>query len=85
MRSKRLLALSDKKTEAFYAAHIGKMAVVLCEKSRQGMPMHGFTDNYIRVELSPRQTSEDYDNKLIKVVLGDFNHDRTSLKAEFDG
>ena len=85
MRSKRLLALSDEKTEAFYAAHIGKTAVVLCEKSRQGMPMHGFTDNYIRVELSPRQTSEDYDKKLIKVVLGDFNHDRTSLKAEFDG
>jgi len=85
IRSKRLLTLSDAKTEAFYAAHIGKKAVVLCEKSRQGMPIHAFTDNYIRVELSPRQASEDYDNKLINVVLGDFNHDYTSLKAEIDG
>lgn len=50
-RSQRLLALSDEKTKAFYARHIGQEAKVLMEKSKAGMPMHGFTENYIRVEL----------------------------------
>ena len=31
-RSQRLLALSDEKTKAFYARHIGKEAIVLAEK-----------------------------------------------------
>lgn len=50
-RSQRLLALSDEKTKAFYARHIGQEAKVLMEKSKAGMPMHGFTENYICVEL----------------------------------
>ena len=40
-RSQRLLALSDEKTKAFYARHIGQEAKVLMEKSKAGMPMHG--------------------------------------------
>ena len=44
--------------------------------------MHGFTKNYIRVELSPALAKEEYDNQLIKVRLGDFNYDKTALKAE---
>src|SRR5574344_345339 len=84
-RSKRLLELSDKKTEAFYAKHIGKKSVVLFEKTRPGMPMHGFTDNYIRVELPPSKAKECYDNQLVSVTLGDFNVARTSLKAIING
>jgi threonylcarbamoyladenosine tRNA methylthiotransferase MtaB len=84
-RSKRLLDLSDIKIENFYASHIGKKAVVLFEKSRPGMPMHGFTDNYIRVELSPSLASDSYDNQLVTVTLGDFNHDKKALKAEING
>ena len=44
--------------------------------------MHGFTKNYVRVELSPRDAKEEYDNQLIRVRLGDFNHDKSALKAE---
>ena len=44
--------------------------------------MHGFTDNYIRVELSPSQAKEEYDNQIIRVRLGGFNYDQSSLKAE---
>ena len=44
--------------------------------------MHGFTDNYIRVELSPNQAKEEYDNQIISVRLGGFNFDQSSLKAE---
>ena len=81
-RSKRLLALSDEKTQAFYAAHIGQQAEVLFEKAPRGRAMHGFTKNYIRVELSPAEAREEYDNQLIMVRLGDFNHDKTALRVE---
>jgi threonylcarbamoyladenosine tRNA methylthiotransferase MtaB len=75
-RSQLLLSLSDEKTRAFYASHIGKEAMVLMEKSKAGTPMHGFTDNYVRVEL-PYDLS--LDNQLVRVRLGDFNEDGTAL------
>ena len=75
-RSQLLLNLSDEKTRAFYESHIGQEAVVLMEKSKSGTPMHGFTDNYVRVEL-PYDLS--LDNKLVRVRLGDFNEDGTAL------
>lgn len=77
-RSQRLLALSDEKTRAFYARHIGQEATVLMEHSKTGAPMHGFTSNYIRVELNH---NDDLDNHLIHVRLGDFNEDGTVLKG----
>ena len=81
LRSKRLLQLSDEKTHAFYAKHVGQEAEVLFEKANRGRAMHGFTRNYIRVELPAALAKEEYDNQLITVKLGDFNHDRSALKA----
>lgn len=81
-RANRLLKLSDQKTQAFYAQHIGKEADILFEKAVRGKAMHGFTDNYIRVELSPAEAKDEYDNKIVRVRLGDFNFDKTALKAE---
>ena len=81
-RAHKLLKLSDEKTRAFYAAHIGQEADVLFEKAARGKAMHGFTDNYIRVELSPDQAKEEYDNQILRVRLGEFNFDQSSLKAE---
>ena len=81
-RSRRLLELSDEKTRHFYTQYIGTEAEVLFEKAPRGKAMHGFTSNYIRVELSPSQAREEYDNQLINVRLGDFNHDETALKGE---
>ena len=78
-RSQLLLDLSDKKTIAFYKQHIGMEKIVLAEKARANVPMHGFTDNYIRVEM-PHDNN--LDNQLIKVRLGDFNEDMTALKGE---
>lgn len=75
-RSQLLLSLSDEKTRAFYASHIGRETVVLMEKSKSGTPMHGFTDNYVRVEL-PYDLS--LDNQLVRVRLGEFNEDGTAL------
>ena len=77
-RSQRLLSLSEEKTHTFYARHIGREATVLMEKSKAGAPMHGFTDNYIRVEL---EHDDALDNHLVRVRLGEFNEDGTSLKG----
>ncbi len=81
-RSKRLLELSDEKTHAFYAQHIGKQVEVLFEKATRGRAMHGFTRNYVRVELSAADARQEYDNQLLTVSLGGFTPDGTALKAQ---
>ena len=78
-RSQRLLELSDKKLKDFYSHHIGKEALVLSEHSKPGAPMHGFTENYIRVELNADKVK---DNHLVKVKLGGFSEDGSSLLSE---
>ena len=81
-RSQRLLELSDEKTHAFYARHIGQTMLVLLERSKPGLPMHGFTPNYIRVEV-PRNDA--LDNQVVTVCLGGFNEDGTALSGEIIG
>jgi threonylcarbamoyladenosine tRNA methylthiotransferase MtaB len=80
-RSKRLLDLSEAKTEAFYQRHIGQEAEVLFEKATRGRAMHGFTKNYIRVELSPRDADASLDNQLVSVQLGELTRDKQALKG----
>ena len=80
-RSKRLLDLSDQKTEAFYRQHIGKEAEVLFEKATRGRAMHGFTRNYIRVELSAKDADPALDNQLVMVRLGELTNDKQALKV----
>lgn len=77
-RSQLLLELSDEKTREFYARFIGQEWPVLLEKPKAGSPMHGFTTNYIRIEL---QDTEAKDNEVVQVRLGDFNEDGTALQA----
>ena len=81
LRSKRLLNLSDEKTEAFYRRHIGQSVEVLFERAAKGKAMHGFTKNYVRVELPPSSDNNRLDNQIINVKLGDFNYNKTALKA----
>ena len=75
----RLLKLFDEKTQAFYAAHIGKTMDVLFEKAPRGKAMHGFTENYIRVEMPAAMAKPEYDNEIMSVRLGDFNADKSAL------
>ena len=79
LRSKRLLDLSDEKTEAFYRRHIGQEAEVLFEKATRGRAMHGFTRNYIRVELPAKDADPALDNQLVKVRLGELTPDKQAL------
>ena len=78
-RSHRLLRLSDEKTQAFYAAHIGREMEVLFEKAPRGKAMHGFTKNYIRVEMPAAMAKPEYDNEIMSVRLGEFNSDKSAL------
>ena len=77
-RSQLLLNLSEEKTHAFYASHIGKEALVLMEKSKIGKPMHGFTADYVREEL---ERNDSWDNQLLNVRMVEFNEDGTALKG----
>ena len=81
LRSKRLLELSDEKTIAFYQKYIGQEAEVLFEKAPRGKAMHGFTKNYIRVELSAKDADPALDNQIVNVRLGDLTRDKESLKC----
>lgn len=81
-RVHRLLKLSDEKTLDFYARHIGKEAEVLFEKSAHGKAMHGFTRNYIRVELPPSDDNDRLDNEIVKVRLGELNYAKNALKGQ---
>ena len=81
-RSQRLLDLSELKTQDFYAQYIGTEAEVLFEKAPRGKAMHGFTDNYVRVELPAAKAKEEYDNEIIRVKLTGFNRDKSALICE---
>ena len=82
-RCRKLIALSQNKTEAFYARHIGCEMEVLLEKAPRGKAMHGFTRNYIRTEIAAREARQEYDNTLVKLRLTGFNHDKSALVATF--
>lgn len=82
MRSKRLLDMSERKRVDFYSRYRGTEQEVLFEKASRGRAMHGFTRNYVRVELPASAARDEYDNCVMRVRLGDFNHDRSALRAE---
>jgi threonylcarbamoyladenosine tRNA methylthiotransferase MtaB len=77
-RSQRLLELSDEKTHGFYQQFVGQEMPVLLEKSKAGQPMHGFTPNYIRVEVENRP---ELDNHIVMVKLGEMNEAGDALKG----
>lgn len=78
-RSQKLLAVSEAKTRSFYQQFIGAEEPVLLEKSHNSTVMHGFTPNYVRVEI-PAQKG--VDNTIVKLQLGEFNEDKTALLGQ---
>lgn len=86
-RSQKILDLSERITHDFYNRYIGKVRPVLLEHSKSKRTMHGFTDNYIRVEITlPDGTSSDMvDNTIVDVHLGEWNEDGTALKGTMVG
>lgn len=78
-RSQQLLDMSDRKLHAFYEKHIGTKATVLFEHTRKGGMMHGFTENYIKVEAPYKA---EWVNQSLQIELGDWNEDRTALRMK---
>ena len=85
-RSQKILDLSESITHAFYERYISKVRPVLLEHSKSKRTMHGFTDNYIRVEIDLPEgvQSNMLDNTIVNVRLGEFNSDGTALKGEIE-
>ena len=81
-RSQQLLDLSDRKWKAFYEAHIGCEAHVLFEQAEKKGVMHGFTENYIRVE-APIGAAQV--NETLQIRLGSWNEDHTALTVAAHG
>ncbi len=55
-RNEILQQVSDAKLTAFYNSQQGKEAIVLWEDSKKGDCMHGFTENYVKVECKYDKT-----------------------------
>ena len=55
-RNEILQHVSDAKLKTFYDSQIGKEATVLWEDSKKGDQMHGFTENYVKVECKYNKT-----------------------------
>lgn len=77
-RAARMLALSEKKLSAFREQFIGTTREVLLEHSAEGMPMGGFTDNYIKVSV---EASECMDNQIVTVALGEVADGSDAVKG----
>ena len=82
-RSNRLIALSDEKLSTYYNMYKETVRPVLLEHSRTKGVMHGFTDNYIKVELhvAPEQVKQ-LDNTIVMLRLGEWNEKGDALLAE---
>ena len=78
-RTNRLIALSERKLRAFTEQFVGTERPVLYEQPREGMPMHGFTDNYLRVEAPFDRWSI---NTVVNTSLGTIIDDDCTLSAE---
>lgn len=78
-RSKRLLDVSDKKLHQFYEKHLGEVHHVLFEHTQQTDFMHGFTENYIKVQIP---FNEEMINQTVPVRLIEFTEDKSMIQGE---
>lgn len=79
-RSQRILELSSELTRTYYNRYVGSVRPVLLEHSRTDGIMHGFTDNYIRVEIRTGNVpGHNLDNNIVDVRLGEMNAEGNAL------
>lgn len=67
-RTRRMIALSEKKLTDFSSRFIGTERKVLVEHGADRECLSGFTDNYLRVRF---KAPADMDNKIVNVRLGE--------------
>ena len=74
-RSQQILSLSEEKLHTYYNIYKGQTRPVLLEHSKSTGILHGFTDNYIRVEVQ----AKGLDNTIVPVALGEWNEKGDAL------
>ncbi|MGM9860986.1 MAG: tRNA (N(6)-L-threonylcarbamoyladenosine(37)-C(2))-methylthiotransferase MtaB [Muribaculaceae bacterium] len=82
-RTRRMLALSERKWADFAASFEGTVRPVLLEHPRPGHPLSGFTDNYLKVQVEVDNPAA-YDNKIAPVRLGAANVTDEVLSASLE-
>ena len=81
-RSRQVISLSEECLDAFYSRFTGQVRPVLLEHSRKPGVIHGFTDNYIRVEIMCDEAQPD--NIIVPVRLGGWNEAHDALTGEIE-
>ncbi|MEE1004366.1 MAG: tRNA (N(6)-L-threonylcarbamoyladenosine(37)-C(2))-methylthiotransferase MtaB [Bacteroidaceae bacterium] len=86
-RTQQIINLSNNKLHTYYNIYIGQTRPVLLEKSSISCQNHrimsGFTDNYIRVDVSlPIESEQMKANDIVQVRLGDWNESKDALIGE---
>lgn len=76
LRAAKMIRLSDRKLESFMKRYGGTVRPVLFEQPQDGTLMHGFTDNYIRVEV-PRD--DRFVNQIVSAEIGEISADDRSI------
>ena len=76
LRARKMIELSDRKLKAFTEKYVGTTRKVLFEQPKPGMPMHGFTDNYLRIETP---YVKELINTIGEVKLGQPNEEMTLI------
>lgn len=82
-RTRRMLAVSERKLDEFTRRFDGQIRDVLLEHPREGHALSGFTDNYLKVEIEdigPSQAKA-FDNTIARVRLGEPIAMHESIKA----
>lgn len=83
-RTRQMLAVSERKLDDFTRRFTGSVRPVLLEHPREGHPLSGFTDNYLKVEIDgiDKARAKELDNTIADVIIGDPIAERESVKAK---
>lgn len=83
-RTRQMLAVSESKLDYFTRRFTGSVRPVLLEHPRDGHPLSGFTDNYLKVEIDgiDKARAKELDNTIADVIIGDPIAERESVKAK---
>lgn len=81
-RNKRLRKLSEKKRLTFYRQHLNTDRPVLFEKASSSRVLHGFTDNYIKIEAPADHFQV---NHIREIKLGAINNDGLVVAEMYSG
>ncbi len=78
-RTRIMLDISERKLQEFSSRFIGTTRPVLMEHTVKGKVMHGFTDNYLKVEVP---ALKGVDNTILQVKLMDVLNAGEAMKGE---